>query len=161
MELEMEHYNYSIVDNRIYLLSNNLPQNEINDADNPISSLLFLNNLSLKRKNNRLNRFNNKLHNQISINRNNKVLVGTEKDGEIDDGSNIVELGARPDLKLVDNETEPFDKSTDPEKSDFVTEQIDSPSTCKNLENCDRDSEEWEGLSNKDNSKLKKPVTSN
>lgn len=42
-----------------------------------------------------------------------------------------------------------IDKSNDPEKSDFQTEQIDSPSTSKNMDNIDRESEEWEEISNK------------
>lgn len=41
------------------------------------------------------------------------------------------------------------EKSNDNDKSDFQTEQIDSPSTSKNLDNYDRESEEWEGISNK------------
>ena len=41
-------------------------------------------------------------------------------------------------------------------KSEFKSEQIDSPSTSRNLENYDRDSEEWEELSNKDNKASRK-----
>lgn len=157
----MEHDNYSIVNNRIWLLSNKLPHKEMSDTDNDISSLLFLNNLSLKRKNNRLNRFNNKLHEKISITRNNNMLTDPENNDKINDGSNTVELSPVIDLKQADLDNEGFDKSNDPEKSDFQTEQIDSPCTSKNMENLDRDSEEWEGLSNKENNRFKKPAHPN
>lgn len=45
-----------------------------------------------------------------------------------------------------------LNKSSVPDgKSDILhTEQIDSPSISKNLDNYDRDSEEWEELSNKE-----------
>jgi hypothetical protein len=64
------------------------------------------------------------------------------------------------ELKPDDMTTERLNKSNDlDDKSDFQTEQIDSPMTSKNLEVCDRDSEEWEGLSHKDfhNSKNDSP----
>jgi len=56
------------------------------------------------------------------------------------------------ELKPDDITTEKLNKSNDPDdKSDALhTEQIDSPITSKNLEVCDRDSEEWEELSNKE-----------
>lgn len=60
--------------------------------------------------------------------------------------SNTVLLSAKSELKPDDAECE---KSNEQEKSDFQTEQIDSPLTSKNLENLDRESEEWEGISNK------------
>ena len=44
----------------------------------------------------------------------------------------------------------------------FNIDQIESPSTSKNLENCDRDSEEWEGLSNKESTNIKpSPINQN
>ena len=54
------------------------------------------------------------------------------------------------ELRPDDNTTDRLNKSNDlDDKSDFQTEQIDSPVTSKNLDACDRDSEEWEGLSHK------------
>ena len=58
-----------------------------------------------------------------------------------------IDINLKPTLMDPPN-NHSFDKSNDPEKSDFHTEQIDSPSTSKNLDNIDRDSEEWEGISN-------------
>ncbi|CAI2371028.1 unnamed protein product [Moneuplotes crassus] len=55
-------------------------------------------------------------------------------------------LSVKSELKPEEGE---FEKSNDHDKSDFHTEQIDSPSTSKNLDNIDRESEEWEGISNK------------
>lgn len=52
-ELQMESSSYSIVNDRICLLTNNLPPNELKDDDNHITAALFLDNLSLKRKNKR------------------------------------------------------------------------------------------------------------
>lgn len=52
------------------------------------------------------------------------------------------------ELRPDDNTTERLNKSNDlDDKSDFQTEQIDSPVTSRNLEVCDKDSEEWEELS--------------
>lgn len=81
-ELQMEHSQYSLVSNRIWLLSNNLPPVELNDDDNNINAVLFLNNLSLKRKNNRLNKFNNKLHEQINSTRNHLLHKIQDNDDE-------------------------------------------------------------------------------
>lgn len=49
-ELEMKHSEYTVVANRICLLSNNLPQTELKEDENNINAVLFLSNLSLKRK---------------------------------------------------------------------------------------------------------------
>lgn len=62
------------------------------------------------------------------------------------DESYTVELGPKSELKPDDGE---FERSHDPEKSDFHTEQIDSLITSNNMDNIDRESEEWEELSNK------------
>ena len=66
--------NYALVTDRICLLSNNLPSNELSEQDNGINASLFLNNLSLRRKNARLNKFNNKLHQQINNTRNHVLI---------------------------------------------------------------------------------------
>lgn len=66
------------------------------------------------------------------------------------------ESNLKTSFKEGDNETEMLDKSHDPDKSEFHSEQIDSPSTSKNLDNWDRDSEEWEYLSNKENGPSRK-----
>lgn len=139
MELEMEHCSNSLVTNKICLLTNNLPESDLNDVDNSLSTKLFLENLTLKRKYNRLNKINYQINNS---NRQNE-------------GSNTVELAPRTELNALDAEVEKYEKSNEPEKSDFHTEQIDSPSTSKNLDHIEKDSEEWEEISHRELSKPK------
>lgn len=81
-ELQMEHWQYTSFVNRIWLLSNNLPSTELNEDANNINAVLFLNNLSLKRKNNRLNKFNNRLHEQINSTRNHLLIAKEENEEE-------------------------------------------------------------------------------
>lgn len=64
---------HSIVTDRISLLSNNLPNSDMNEVEDGMAKL-FLSNLSLRRKNARLNKFNNKLHKQINNTRNNVLI---------------------------------------------------------------------------------------
>lgn len=123
-DLQMEHTLYPIFVNRVCLLSNYLPDTELKEDENNINAHLFLNNLKLKRKQKRDEVF---LNNNVS-----KVNLLTND----------------PEINV--SQTDNMDKSNDPDKSDFQSEQIDSPSTSKNLDNCDRDSEEWEELSHKE-----------
>lgn len=81
------------------------------------------------------------------------VLINKEINANV---SQTVEINTKEVLRPSDNDTDRLDKSNDPDKSEFHSEQIDSPSTSKNLDNIDRDSEEWEELSHKDNG-LRKP----
>ena len=62
------------------------------------------------------------------------------------DGSNKTELWLESEVKPKNEE---FEKSSDHNKLDFHTEQIDSNSINKNTDNFDRESEEWEEISNK------------
>ena len=135
----MEHCSNSLVANKIWLLTNNLPETDIDEVDNSLSNKLFLENLSLKRKNNRLNKLNNQINNS----------------NRLQEGSNTVEFAPRTELHPLDADTDKYDKSNDPEKSDFHTEQIDSPSTSKNLDNIERDSEEWDEFSHREPKKTK------
>lgn len=54
-ELEMVESNYEVISNRICLLSNYLPSTNLDDVENPMNARLFMNNLSLRRKNAHLN----------------------------------------------------------------------------------------------------------
>lgn len=56
MEPVMEQETFSIVDSRIWLLSNILPDREFDENDAQISSVLFLNSLSMKRKKKLINK---------------------------------------------------------------------------------------------------------
>lgn len=58
-----------------------MPSTELNEDTNNINAVLFLNNLSLKRKNDRLNNFNNRLHEQINSTRN-RLLIAKEENEE-------------------------------------------------------------------------------
>lgn len=162
-ELEMEADRYAIVTDRICLLSNNLPPYELHEDSNDINAGLFLSNLALKRKNKMLNRCNNKIHEKI------KTLIASSEREDVpnckpmhsrnsidkDCGVNVIsqtlEIFSQDALQPTDNEVDQLNKSKDLDrKSDFQTEHIDSRSTSRNLGECDKDSEEWEELSNKD-----------
>ena len=180
-ELKMEVERYNIVDDRISLLSNILPSNELKEEHSSMNWMLFLSNLTLRRKNKKLNKFNNRLHEQIKNNRNNLIInnkIGNEanfgigtlsrnnanKEGDDILISQTLEIENKSVLRQIDKETDNLNKTNDLDKnSEFKSEQIDSPFASKNLENWDRDSEEWEELSNKElgNSRKMSPENKN
>lgn len=152
-ELQMEVQKYTILDDRVSLLSNILPPTELKQDQSDMHSLLLLSNLVLRRRNKRLNKFNNRLHEQIknslshssannkisneaklSFNNMSRNLANNE--GEDVLNTQTLEIDNKSVLRQIDNETDNLNKSNCLDrKSEFQSEQIDSPSTSKNLEN--------------------------
>ena len=131
-ELQMEVQKYTVITDRICLLSNILPSSEIPEKENPINTSLLIYNLTLRRKNKKLNRFNNVLHEQIHNKRNNPVANNNTEwddtntmgplsrnmphwDGEQIIASQTLDADNRDVLQPIDNETD-LNKSNDPDK---------------------------------------------
>ena len=152
-EQKMEVESYPIINDRISLLSNNLPQTELKEDYNSMNLMLFLNNLSLRRKNKKLNKFNNKLYEKIKSNKNSLV---TNSKGEISPNygpttlsrnnapqesdnilnSQTLDIDNKSVLRQIDNETDALNKTNElDKKSEFKSEQIDSPFNSKNKDN--------------------------
>lgn len=85
----MEVEKYGVVNDRISLLSNILPPGELKDVENDMNKILFLSNLILRRRNKRLNNFNNRLHERIKNNKN-YLITNNKINNEANNGANTL-----------------------------------------------------------------------
>lgn len=131
-ELQMELQYYPIISDKVFLLSNIIPSSEKQEQESLVNTSLLIYNLNLRRKNKKLNKFNNELHEQIQSHLNN--FIPNHRGGKVDihtvetisrnmaecevdaiAASQTLDIENKEALQQIDKEAS-LNKSNDPDK---------------------------------------------
>ena len=131
-ELQMELQYYPIISDKVFLLSNIIPSSEKQEQESLVNTSLLIYNLNLRRKNKKLNKFNNELHEQIQSHLNN--FISNHRGGKADihtvetisrnmaeyevdaiAASQTLDIENKEALQQIDKEAS-LNKSNDPDK---------------------------------------------